>query len=63
MVLLHAVYYIWLASVIARGSQSTACGIEMRRGKPKIGLNCIFRKIIYSTNEWIFSWLQKYLFK
>ena len=40
--LLHAVYNTWLTPVTACGSQSTASGIEMRRGQLRIGVNCIF---------------------
>ena len=39
---MHVVYNTWLTPVTACGSQSTACGIEMRRGQPGIGVNFIF---------------------
>ena len=48
--LLHAVYNTWLTPVTACGSQSTACGIEMRRGQPRIGVNFFFSRNIWSQN-------------
>ena len=39
---MHVVYNTWLTPVTAGGSQSTACGIELRRGQPWIGVNFIF---------------------
>ena len=54
MLHLHAVYNTWLTPVTACGSQSTACGIEMRRGKSSIGVNCIFQENIWSENWELF---------
>ena len=46
--LLHVVYNTWLTPVTACGSQSTACGIEIRHGdRERLGLlsTVLFRKI------------------
>ena len=44
----HAVYNAWLTLVTARGLQSSACGIEMRRGKPWMYVNSISKETICS---------------
>ena len=60
---LHAVYNTWLTPITAYGSQSTACGIEMRRGKPWISVNCIFQENIWSENWHIYFKLRIFYFK
>ena len=60
--LLHAVYNTWLTPATACGSQSTACGIEMRRGQPWIGVNCIFEESICSQN-WCYLLNRKIFFQ
>ena len=49
----------WLLSlpgVTACASQSTACGIERRRGA-WIGVNCIFQEWHHNTKQYTFHWL------
>ena len=48
--LLHAVCNTWLTPVTVCGSQSTACGIEMRWGQLWIGVNCNLEENICSQN-------------
>ena len=49
----------WSLSQPVTMPQSTACGTEMRRGKPWIGVNCIIGDNIYSANWQIFFQLVK----
>ena len=55
---LHAVYSTWLTPVTACGSQSTACGIEMRRESLGLVSTVCFRKKIWSEN-WYFFFMKK----
>ena len=56
---LHAVYNTSLTPVTACGSHSTARGIGMRRGKPWIGVSCIFQENIWSENWYFFRLIKK----
>ena len=60
MLPLHAVNNTWLTHLTACGSQLTAFGTKMRRGKPWIGI-CIFQENICSEN-WYFL-LKTYSFQ
>ena len=60
---MHAVYNTWLTPATACGSQSAACGIEMGRGEPLIGVNCIFQENIPKNWYMIFFSIKKYLFQ
>ena len=61
--LLHAVYNTWLTPVTVRGSQSTACGTQMRRWKAWFGVNCIFQENICFENWHMFFFLnQKHIY-
>ena len=57
---MHAVYNTWLTPVTACGSQSTACGIEMRRAQPWIGVHFILQqKYLFSESINVFFIKQK----
>ena len=61
--LLHAVYNTWLTPVTACGSQSTACGIEMRRGQLGLVSTVFLRKIFVLRIDKCFFLIEKYLFQ
>ena len=61
--LLYAVYNTWLTPVTACGSQSTACGIEMRWGQLGLVSTVFLRKIFVLRIDNGFFLIEKYLFQ